>query len=237
MYRLLELFKRRLQPAVKPAGPVEPSFQIALIRSWVPRVLANQRLPWELGERDFEPVDDAPGDFVLHGKHIGNAAIVPLGPEMAAIFGADQLRGDSHAVSSLSYGTLQRGVDVEQSADVLDIGVGPVRVKGRRSRCDAQPRNLTQTGQELFRESRAEVLEIFVGSEALERQHGDRRDPTAPATHHLVRHCFIQRILKFQHAAQIFFHGARAPISTSRVARKCVVDDPHEPRGEIGAPL
>ena len=76
--RFFKLFDRRLQPAVKPARPVEASFQIALVRSRILRVRVDQRLPRELGERDFEPVDDAPGDFILHGKHIGRAAVVTL---------------------------------------------------------------------------------------------------------------------------------------------------------------
>ena len=112
-----------------------------------------------------------------------------------------------------------------------------VDVIGRRSRGDTQPRNLAQSRQELLREPVAEVLEVLVGSEILERQHGDRRDPAAPASRCLVRDGLVQRILDFEHAEQILLHGPGAPIPACGVARESVFDDPYEARRQIGPAL
>ena len=51
----------------------------------------------ELGiQRACQPRDD----FVLHVEEIGERLIEPLGPEVTACFGVDELYVDAHAVSA-----------------------------------------------------------------------------------------------------------------------------------------
>src|SRR6476620_12035653 len=49
---LLELFERRIQPAMKTACPIASPLQITMIRSRIVRVLTDEWLPRELGQRD-----------------------------------------------------------------------------------------------------------------------------------------------------------------------------------------
>ena len=120
-------------------------------------MLADEWLLRELGQRDLQTVDDAPGDFILNREHIGRAAVVAFGPEMAPVFGADQLRGDSQTVSGLPNGALQHGIHVEQPANAPDVGLGLLDVNGRCSRGDTKSRHLAQSRQELLREPVAEA--------------------------------------------------------------------------------
>src|SRR5262245_25126328 len=110
---------------MKTACPVESPLQITLIRAGIPRVPTDEWLLRELGQRDLQAIHDTPGDFILHREHIGRQAIVAFGPEMAAVFGADQLRGDSQTVSGFSNCALQHRIDVEEPAYACDAGLGP----------------------------------------------------------------------------------------------------------------
>ena len=115
-----------------------------------------------------------------------------------------------------------------------DVGLGLLDVNGRCSRGDTKSRHLAQSRQELLRKPVAEVLEVLVGSEILERQHGDRRDPTAPASGDVVRNRLVQRVLEFEHAHQIVFHHPCAAIPACRIALQRAFDDLHETRWQIG---
>src|SRR5262245_61348522 len=110
---------------MKTARPVESPLQITLIRAGISSVLAHQWLLRELGQRDLQAVHDTPGDFILHREHIGREAVVAFGPEMAPVFGADQLRGDSQTVASFPNCALQHRIDVEEPAYACDAGLGP----------------------------------------------------------------------------------------------------------------
>jgi hypothetical protein len=80
----------------------------------------------------------------------------------------------------------------------------------------------------------AKVLEVLVGSEILERQHGDGWDPPAPASGDVVRNRLVQRVLEFEHADQIVFHRSSAAIPACRIALQRAFDDLHEARWQIG---
>jgi hypothetical protein len=224
------LFERRIQTAMKTARPVESPLQITLIRSGILRVLPDEWVLRELGERDLQTVHDAPGDFILYREHIRRAAVVPFGPEMAPVFGADQLRGDSQTVSGFPNRALQHRIDVEEPANASDVGHSLLDVNGRCSRGHTKSRHLAQSGQELLRKPVAEVLEVLVGSEILEREHGDRRDTTAAAGGDVVRNRLVQRVLEFEHAHEIVFHHSCAAIPPCRIARQRAFDDLHQTR-------
>src|SRR5262245_50414430 len=119
-----------MQTAMKTARPVESPFQITLIRAGISRVLAHEWLLRRPGQRDLQTVYDTAGDFILHREHIGREAVVAFGPEMAPVFGADQLRGDSQTVSSFPNCALQHRIDVEEPANASDVGLGLLDVDG-----------------------------------------------------------------------------------------------------------
>ena len=64
-----------------------------------------------------EPCDD----FVLHVEQIGERLVEPLGPEMIARFGVDELHVDAHAVSAALDAALEDVADVQLAPDLLQI--------------------------------------------------------------------------------------------------------------------
>ena len=60
-------------------------------------------------------------DFVLHVEEIGERLVEPLGPEMIAGFGVDELDVDAHAVSAALNAALEDIADVQLAADRLQI--------------------------------------------------------------------------------------------------------------------
>jgi hypothetical protein len=73
------------------------------------------------GELGVQRVGQAPHDFVLHVEEIGERLIEPLGPEMIARLGVDELDVDAHAISAVLDATLEDITDVQLAADLFQI--------------------------------------------------------------------------------------------------------------------
>ena len=69
----------------------------------------------------FSASRQARDDFVLHVEEIGQGLIEPLGPEMIARFGVDELHVDAHAVSAALNAALEDIADVQLAPDLLQI--------------------------------------------------------------------------------------------------------------------
>jgi hypothetical protein len=52
-------------------------------------------------------IDNAVGDFVLPDENIGDSAIVPVGPDVNALGGIDQLGGDPYAATRLPHAAFE----------------------------------------------------------------------------------------------------------------------------------
>src|SRR5208283_4561265 len=112
-------------------APIEPSqtLKIEVHRVRVRGLFRASRLGGgELGvERARQPRDD----FVLHLEEIGERFIEPLGPEMIARFGVDELDIDAHAVSAALNAALEDIADFQLAPDRLHIE-RPALVSERR---------------------------------------------------------------------------------------------------------
>src|SRR5690349_14283605 len=85
----------------------------------------------ELGvERTCQTRDD----FVLHVEEVSQRFIEPLGPEMTASFGVDELHIDAHAVSAALNAAFEDIADVQLAPDRLHVKppalVGKRRIAG-----------------------------------------------------------------------------------------------------------
>ena len=63
----------------------------------------------------------ARNDFVLHVEEIGEGLVEPLGPELIAGFGVDELDIDAHAVSAALDTAFKHVADVQLAADRLHV--------------------------------------------------------------------------------------------------------------------
>ena len=100
---------------------IEPSqtLKIQVHRVGVRRLFRASRLGGdELGVQSARQPRD---DFVLHVEEIGQRLVEPLGPEMIAGFGVDELHVDAHAVSAALNAALEDIADVQLAADRLHV--------------------------------------------------------------------------------------------------------------------
>ena len=100
-------------------GPtlIEPSqtLKIEVHRVGVRGLFRAPRLGGD--ELGVQRVRQARDDFVLHVEEIGERLVEPLGPEMIAGFGVDELHIDAHAVSAALNAALEDIADVQLAAD------------------------------------------------------------------------------------------------------------------------
>ena len=95
-----------------------------MIRALVVRVTSDQRLPLNAGDADLQAVDDVLRNLLLNGEHVRHIANIAFGPQVTAVFGADELRGDPHAIAGFANGAFEHRLHLELSTDAPDIGVG-----------------------------------------------------------------------------------------------------------------
>jgi hypothetical protein len=76
-----------------------------------------------LGRRELgiQGASQTRDDFVLHVEKIGQRLVEPLGPEMTAAFGVDELDVDAHSASAALNAALKDVADVQLAADRLHV--------------------------------------------------------------------------------------------------------------------
>ena len=117
--------------------------------------------------------DDRLGDLVLHGEHVGEVAVVALGPEMAAGGDVVELRGDAHAVAALAHAAFEHVADAELVGDLLHVD-GLALVDERRvARDHEEPAQLRQRGDDVLADAVGEILLLRFAAHVGEGQHGD----------------------------------------------------------------
>jgi len=125
----------------------------------------------ELGvQRIRQPRDD----FVLHVEEVGQRLVEPLGPEMIACFGVDELHVDAHSNAVALDAALEHIADVQLAPDRLHVErlafVGERRVAGDHDRA-SYPREI---GRKALRDPVDEMLLLRAAADIGERQDHDR---------------------------------------------------------------
>ena len=97
---------------------VEPSqtLKIEVHRVGVRGLFRASRLGGD--ELGVQRACQARDDFVLHVEEIGERLVEPLGPEMIARFGVDELHVDAHAVSAALNAAFEDIADVQLAPDL-----------------------------------------------------------------------------------------------------------------------
>ena len=111
----------RLRDIVRGQTLIEPSqaLKIEVHRVGVRGLFRASRLGGD--ELGVQRACQARDDFVLHVEEIGEGLIEPLGPEMIARFGVDELDIDAHAVSAALNAALEHIADVQLAPDRLHV--------------------------------------------------------------------------------------------------------------------
>ena len=86
--------------------------------------------------------DDGLRDLVLHREHVGQIAVVALGPQMTAGDDIVELRGDAHLVAILAHRALDDIADAELLADLLQMHRAALVDEGGVAGDDIEPAQL-----------------------------------------------------------------------------------------------
>src|SRR5262249_59851181 len=91
-----------------------------------------------LRQRDRERADDLLHHLVLGCEDVGEIAIEPLGPQMPAAAGIDELRRDAHAIAGLADAALEHEAHAESPPDLLHFDLLALVHEGGGARDDNQ---------------------------------------------------------------------------------------------------
>ena len=121
----------------------------------------------------FSALSQPRDDFVLHVEEIGERLVEPVGPEMTASFGVDELHVDAHAVSAALNAAFEDIADVQLAPDRLHVErlafVGKRRIAGDHDGA-SYPR---EVGCEALRDPVDEMLLLRSAADIGERQDDD----------------------------------------------------------------
>ena len=155
--------------------------------------------------------DDAMGDFLLHGEHIRDRAVIAFRPEMTSVGGADELRSDADPFTAFRTVPSMHRVNIELPADAANVGLSLSDTERRRAGGHTKAGHLGQTGQQFLRQAVAEILDILIRSEIGERvarqlttcapaDESQRNSPPPPtgsrAPERFTRSCCIPPLLR-----------------------------------------
>ncbi len=150
--------------------------------------------------------DDGLGDFVLHGEHVGEVAVVALRPDMAAGGDVVELRRDAHAVAALAHAALDHIADAELLGDLLHMHRLALVDERRVARDHEEPAQLGQCGDDVFADAVGKILLLRIAAHVGEGQHGDGR-PVGHGSRPRMR--FLRQRTGWMRRCRVVRSGAR----------------------------
>ena len=126
-------------------------------------------------QREIERDSDAAGDLVLQGKQIADVALEPLGPQMRAGLGIDQLGVDADLLGRALDAAFKHIAHAQLAADLL--GVDRLALVGERgiARNHEAARDPRQIGRQILGDAVGKILLLGVVAQIVEGQHHDRQ--------------------------------------------------------------
>ena len=113
------------------------------------------------------------GDLILDREDVLVVAVVGLRPEVIAVVGSDQLRGDADALARAAHAPLEQVRHPQLLGDGRDVVAAALEVEGRGARRHPQVRHLREQVEQLLGETVGEVLLVPVLAHVGEGQHRD----------------------------------------------------------------
>src|SRR5262249_39311591 len=101
---------------------------------------------------------DTAGDLALDTEQIGGAAIDPVGPEMRAGFGIDQLRVDAYLVAGASDAAFEHVANLQLPPDLLRLDRLALVGEGRIAGDDKTVLDARQVGGQVLGNAVSQVL-------------------------------------------------------------------------------
>src|SRR5665213_3080990 len=107
---------------------------------------------------------DRSGDFVLHGEYVGKLPVVTFGPQMKSVGRSYELRGNPYSVAAFANASFKNVFHAQLARDLRDLRVLAFKGERRSPGRHFESRNLRQGVDDLFRQTVAEVILLFVAA-------------------------------------------------------------------------
>src|SRR6266851_9768843 len=120
--------------------------QPGLVRLHVAGTASAQPLLLALRQRDRQRADDLLYHLVLRREDVREIAIEPLGPEMPAAAGINELRRDAHAIARLADAALKHKAHTQVAPNLLHLDRPALVGEGGVARDYEQARDLREVG-------------------------------------------------------------------------------------------
>jgi hypothetical protein len=117
---------------------------------------------------------DPARDLVLQDEQIADVAVEPLGPQMRAAFGIDQLSVDAHLAARAPDAPFQHIADAELAADLPRLDRFALVGKGGAASDHEASRDPRQIGRQIVGDTVREIFLFRIVAEICEWQHYDR---------------------------------------------------------------
>jgi hypothetical protein len=114
-------------------------------------------------------------DPVLQVEDVFERAVEPVGPQMRAGLGFDQLDGDPHPPACFAHRAFEHVPDCELAPDLLYIDGLALVGEGRIAGDDEEPADAGERGDDLLDHAVREIFLLRVAAHILKRQYRDRR--------------------------------------------------------------
>src|ERR1700732_581817 len=113
-------------------------------------------------QRRLDDPGDTRCDLVLQVENVFERTVEPIGPEMCAIEGFDQLRGDPHTIAGFAHRALENVTDPQLPTNLLYVDrlalVGETRIAGDHE----EPADARQRSDDLLDHAVGEIFLLRV---------------------------------------------------------------------------
>ena len=209
-----------------------------------------------LGRNQFaaQLIGEARDDLVLHVEQVGDRLVEPVGPDVVARRGVDELGVDPHPARAALNAAFEDVTDIEFPADLLGVDRLALVGESRIARDDDRVGKPGEIGCETLGHAVHELFLLFSAAETGERQHDDR----APRRPGLLRrrfegrrpwlrgHADLERIdaqrlgdvfklLEAEIADGEFDSPSHLPVGVLGERDRAGLGDAFEPRGDVHA--
>ena len=151
-----------------------PAAQIELIGVHVGGRRPGDRLRLARQQPDPQRCDDAAGDLVLDGEHVGEHTVVALGPQIPARGRVGQLRRDPDPVPGPADAALEDVAGTQPGTHLPRVRARALEGEGGLAGSHEEPGDLGEIGDEVVGDAVAEVFLVRIAAHVHERQHRHR---------------------------------------------------------------
>ena len=110
----------------------------------------------------------------MHVEEVGDRLVEPLGPEMIAALGVDQLHVDAHAISAALDAAFEHVADVELAPDLFEIDRLALVGEGGVAADHEHAAHARKVGRQALGDAVDEIVLLGIAADIGERQNDDR---------------------------------------------------------------